>query len=509
MIAEFIGHGIHEDDDESCGNYICSSIKNPAFTDITFFVAYLRKPGLLELRPFIEKAVLENRNLTFYIGINDFITSKEALELLLELKVSTYIYSTEIFIFHPKVYLFEGSKNRIITGSSNLTKTGLFYNIECSLLLDFGNEDKSGLKVLKQLKDYFSPLLNFSDSNLEFVTQEHIDKLFNDGLIPSEKFDGNDKDFNNTKKKKIPKIGELGNLEILENKPQKNYSKNELTIEDDYLAKWEYMFERMCIYKDNYKSCTVKKEYSDHTLYAWYIKQKLLYNHTVLKMPQEHISKLLSIGFYFGDAHKLNEEEIVKEWLELLKIAVHNNERIILTHSYVYKNKKLGTWLIGISQANKKEKKLDILKRINDIGFDYTKTSKSVTEVIKRLINDLNKAENPNKFDWRSRFFKHIDKKDKLSEENIYDIEFAWEYHFNEKPTWGKIQEGTIDRTDEWRNYRKSEGQWFPINLTNGEPMSLYNWVKRRKDNPRQMNKIRDKFTPEEIREIRQAGFPV
>ena len=38
-------------------------------------------------------------------------------------------------------------KNRIITGSSNLTKSGLFYNVESSILLDFTNSDKSGLKV--------------------------------------------------------------------------------------------------------------------------------------------------------------------------------------------------------------------------------------------------------------------------------------------------------------------------------------------------------------------------
>src|SRR5690242_20837294 len=108
MIAEFIGQGIHEDDNETCGNYICSSFKSEVFTDITVFVAFIRRPGILELKPFIEKAIAEKRKVTFYVGRNDFITSKEALELLLELKVETYIYFTESIIYHPKVYLFEG-----------------------------------------------------------------------------------------------------------------------------------------------------------------------------------------------------------------------------------------------------------------------------------------------------------------------------------------------------------------------------------------------------------------
>ena len=77
MIAEFIGHGIHEDDNETCGNYICSSIKNPLFTDITVFVAFIRKPGILELEPFIQQAISEKRNVTFFVGRNEFITSKE------------------------------------------------------------------------------------------------------------------------------------------------------------------------------------------------------------------------------------------------------------------------------------------------------------------------------------------------------------------------------------------------------------------------------------------------
>lgn len=514
MIAEFIGHGIHEDDNETCGNYICSSIKNPVFTDITVFVAFIRKPGLLELKPFIQKAISEKRKVTFFVGRNEFITSKEALELLLELGVSTYIYNADLFIYHPKVYLFEGNKNRIITGSSNLTKTGLFYNVECSLLLDFSIQDSAGMKVLNQLKDYFSPLLDFSDPNLEFVTQEHIDKLFADGLIPTENFEyeinyvvGENK--KEKRKFKLPDIGELGNLEVIDDKPRKKYKNHVLTISDAYLQKWDYMFERMKAYIEKFGNPTIKRDYADHILHAWYIKQKLLYKHPELKMPQEHIQRLLSIGFYFGDGHKLREERIFQGWIDLLKEALADNEKIILNQWYTYKGKKLGTWLMSISQANKKGNKLDIRERIEATGFDYANNSKAVANVIGRLIDDLYRAENPNKLDWRTRFFKHINKKDKLDDKTIEDIELAWEYHFHEKPTWGKIHSGTVDRTDEWRTYRKSEGKWFPITLTNNEPLALHHWVKRKISSPRQMTRIKSKFTEQELTELRNAGFPV
>lgn len=514
MIAEFIGHGLHEDDNETCGNYICSSFKSEVFTAITVFVAFIRRPGILELKPFIEKAIAEKRKVTFFVGRNDFITSKEALELLLELKVETYIYFTESIIYHPKVYLFEGVKNRIIAGSSNLTKTGLFYNVECSLLLDFSKQDSAGMKVLNQLKDYFSPLLEFTDPNLEYVTKEHIEKLYADGLIPTEEFDY---DVNylpkpkstSGRKTKLPAIGELGTIEVTEDKPRKKYKNDTLTITEAYLQKWDYMFERMKAYKAEFGTVTIKRDYADHILQAWYYKQKKLYNHAELKMPKEHIDKLKSIGFYFGDGHKLREELIFQEWLELLKDALENNEKIILNQWYKYKGKALGTWLMGISQANKKGKKLHVRERIEALGFDYSNNSKSVQNVIARLIEDLYKAENPNKLDWRTRFFKHINKKEKLDDKTIKDIEFAWEYHFHEKPYWGKMHTGTVDRTDEWKAYRKETGQWFPIKLTNGEPIALHHWVKNKRKSLKQMKRIIDKFTEQEQEELYFAGFPI
>lgn len=516
MIAEFIGHGIHEDDNETCGNYVCSSIKNPVFTDITVFVAFIRKPGILELKPFIELAISQKRKITFFVGRNEFITSKEALELLLELGVSTYIYNTASFIYHPKVYLFEGIKNRIITGSSNLTKSGLFYNVECSLLLDFSIQDSAGLKVLNQLKDYFSPLLDFSDPNLEFVTQEHIDKLFADGLIPTENFEYDVNyipNFNGKDKRKFksPEIGKLGNLEITEDKPRKKYKNHVLTITDAYLEKWDFMFERLKAYEKEFGTFTVKRDYADHVLHAWYIKQKLLYKHKELKMPKEHIEKLKAVGFYFGDGHKLREELIAQDWIELLVEAMkpENKERIILNQSYTYKGKKLGTWLIGISQANKDNKKLDILERIKATGFDYTKTSKSVESAIARLIADLYKAVNPNKADWRSRFYKHIKKKEKLDDKTIKEIDFVWEFHFNEKPIWEKQHEGFTDRTDEWKQHRKVTGQWYPIKITEGQFQNLYTWAKRKLTSKKTMDKIKHKFSDAELNELKNAGFPI
>ncbi|PHS62802.1 MAG: hypothetical protein COB12_10315 [Flavobacterium sp.] len=226
MIVEFLGQGLHLEEDETCGNHVCSAIKNNSFTQITIFVAFLRKPGLDYLKPFIKRAREENRNVTFYVGIDERVTSQEALELLLELDTETYVYYSESYIYHPKIYLFEGEKNRIIIGSSNLTKSGLFYNVESSILLDFTNNDKSGLKVLNQLKEFYSSLLDFSDPNIELLTPEYLEQLILEEKVSSEKFSENS-DYNsnihdNSKKRnKNPKITDLGNIEITEKRQSK------------------------------------------------------------------------------------------------------------------------------------------------------------------------------------------------------------------------------------------------------------------------------------------------
>jgi HKD family nuclease len=108
MIAEFIGQGLFDDTEESIGNHICSTLNNLQFDEVTFFNAFLRSKGLKELKPFIKKAQKNGTNFTFFVGIDEKITSKEALEMLLELGVDTYVYSSKQFLFHPKVYVFEG-----------------------------------------------------------------------------------------------------------------------------------------------------------------------------------------------------------------------------------------------------------------------------------------------------------------------------------------------------------------------------------------------------------------
>ncbi|KJD31016.1 hypothetical protein PW52_16885 [Tamlana sedimentorum] len=376
MIVEFLGQGLHLEEDETCGNHVCSAIKDESFTQITIFVAFLRKPGLDYLAPFIKQARKENRNVTFYVGIDERVTSKEALELLLELDTETYIYYSDSYIYHPKIYLFEGDRNRIITGSSNLTKSGLFYNVESSILLDFTNSDTSGLKIINQLKEFYSSFFDFSDPNLELLTSDYLNKLVLEDKVSSEEFskgsDYNSNIHDNSKKRgRNPKITDLGHLEIKEKKPIKKYQ-SILKITEDYLAKWDYMFKKMeLFYKEN-EHCTVPREYKDRTLYGWYSKQKQLFKAGIL--PKEHLEKLKTINFYFGDAHVLYWD---KKWLDsysqLLKVYKETGESNVKrykdnTHPLFY----ISNW-VALERGKYKIGKLKDwqIEKLEKIGFKW------------------------------------------------------------------------------------------------------------------------------------------
>ena len=515
MIVEFLGQGLYDEEIETSGNHICSALNNAFFNEVTFFVAFLRKTGLSQIIKFLKKAKTENKNITFFVGINGKVTSKQALEKLLELDIPCYIYYAENYIYHPKIYLFEGNdKNRIIIGSSNFTNNGLFNNVEASVLLDFTSQDKSGMKVLNQLKNYFNPLLEYTEPSLNNVTQEYIDELYEKGLLSNEDFEGDsvnenlNKTYDKSKKTRKPSSEELGNIDIKENRKLIDYKKQELKITDEYLKKWDYLFDKMKAYKLKYNSVTVAKEYEDRTLYGWYQKQKLLYNHPEIEMPKNHIEKLNEIGFYFGDGHILRQQTIKKSWLEILKDAIEEGEDVKANHRYIYKEYTLGTWLTGVAYQNRKGKKLEVRKEIENLGFDYSKTSRNTEDFFKRLIEDITK-ENLDKTRWRIKMLKQIKKQERFSDEMKKEIEEYWELQFDEKFIWSVMHEKYSDRTDEWKLHRKRQGQWYPIKSENGEFMRLHFWTKTRLKSVKAWKEIIHKFNATELEELRNCGFPV
>ena len=173
------------------------SFRNKKFDSFTCFVAFANTAGLKQIKYDLFQATKHVKKWAVVVGI-DFTTSKEALEILLELEVNTKVFFTKTpnKTFHPKIFLFEGVKqNKLIVGSSNYTKGGLLTNIESSLCVEFdttreptarGGHDYGGEKLVKEVKEYFAGLLDCTHPNIKKLDDDLIKFLVNKKIVLTE-----------------------------------------------------------------------------------------------------------------------------------------------------------------------------------------------------------------------------------------------------------------------------------------------------------------------------------
>lgn len=188
MKITFLGQGIESASKDAVGNLLIKYLNDKKFHSFTGISAFASEAGIYGLSGHIHSAKKSYDKLSIIVGIDQGGTSKEALEEILNLKIDGYIfYQKENPIFHPKFYLFEGKKEvKIILGSSNLTGTGLFTNIESSLLIEFNQNDKEGLVLFAELTTYYKSLLNFSDPNIFRINKNVINEFYVGGIVPDE-----------------------------------------------------------------------------------------------------------------------------------------------------------------------------------------------------------------------------------------------------------------------------------------------------------------------------------
>lgn len=191
MTIKFLGQGFEATSANAIGNYLINYLNQTTFHSFTGISAFASEAGIFGLAGHILNAKQNFQapnNITLVVGIDQQGTSKEALEELNNLNVASYVfYQSEAPIFHPKMYLFEGDQNaKLIVGSSNLTGTGLFVNVEGSLLIEFDNNDPEGIVLLNELKTYYQTLFDLTDPNLFPISDAVIADFVAKGIVPDE-----------------------------------------------------------------------------------------------------------------------------------------------------------------------------------------------------------------------------------------------------------------------------------------------------------------------------------
>lgn len=188
MEIEILGQGFEPLSKKAVGNILMDYFSNKDFHSFTAISAFATLSGVKGFSKFISKATHLNNNL-IVVGVNEKVTSKEALEEMLTIEnVKSYVfYANNNSIFHPKIYLFEGRKASVlIIGSSNLTGRGLFTNVEASLKVTIDNKIDKDKKIIDQLKEYFRGIFDKTDENLKIISSELISDLVKSGIVPTE-----------------------------------------------------------------------------------------------------------------------------------------------------------------------------------------------------------------------------------------------------------------------------------------------------------------------------------
>ena len=190
MKVQFIAQGIPESIGTPAGDVINNALLTTNYKSFAAFVAFVSVDGINQLKESFKQFIDSGGQIRLYVGVDLHGTSKEALELLLSLdNVKTYIvYSSNRIIYHPKIYSFEGDNNNMVmVGSSNLTLSGLYQNIEASLCITNEGEDEQDKSLISDIYDYYNAILSNDSTYCQPLSQEIINLLCENKIVLTSK----------------------------------------------------------------------------------------------------------------------------------------------------------------------------------------------------------------------------------------------------------------------------------------------------------------------------------
>ena len=121
----------------SCiGDFLNINLRRTDCLRFRFAVAYMRLSGLKLLYDSLQGLIHHGGSISGAVGIDQDVTTIEAIELLNQFSTSSTIVCTvSNYIYHPKLYLIEGNKwASVIIGSANMTRDGLSRNVEIATI---------------------------------------------------------------------------------------------------------------------------------------------------------------------------------------------------------------------------------------------------------------------------------------------------------------------------------------------------------------------------------------
>lgn len=186
MQIQFIAQGLPEGNSRPAGDAINEALGLSDYKSFAAFVAFASVDGINQLRDSFNNFTDAGGDIRLYIGVDLHGTSKEALDALLAMpNVHTYVvYSPNRIVYHPKIYSFEGERqNMVMVGSSNLTMSGLYQNIEASICITSDNNEEEDCNLLSDIYDYYNTLLTGKSGSCQPLSKELIELLCDNKVV--------------------------------------------------------------------------------------------------------------------------------------------------------------------------------------------------------------------------------------------------------------------------------------------------------------------------------------
>ena len=170
------------------GDILNSKLRQNNYDKFRFVVAYLRISGIGRILESMNMLVERGGTISGAVGIDQKLTSIEALETLGQISsTSTIFHTTSGFTFHPKLYLLSGREEATaIVGSSNFTCGGLFQNIELSTMIDFSLASNEDLTLYNKFSAFADEMLNTANPNVRPINEQTLQALTFSNLIRTE-----------------------------------------------------------------------------------------------------------------------------------------------------------------------------------------------------------------------------------------------------------------------------------------------------------------------------------
>jgi len=172
------------------GDYIIRFLTQdvPRFEVFRVCVAFAKASGILQLAPALHAFMERGGRVEMVIGIDEGITTKQALELAMRYSSIVHVFNNPAATFHPKLYLFEIAHKKAIAliGSSNLTSGGMYTNYEATIGEEFDLTKDMDRKSYEGILAIFLNATDSSTGGARLLDDALIDELVHNHSIMDE-----------------------------------------------------------------------------------------------------------------------------------------------------------------------------------------------------------------------------------------------------------------------------------------------------------------------------------